>query len=140
MNRKLYENKRNNSPTDKNRYERHPTMNQNKFNPSKTFNKNKSFNNNKNIFSKSIGKQKSFMEKKNSFLSKLEKRNRDIEFEPRRKNNIIDFSDGNDKKNENDSFPMISKGYSEVIKPQDLFKVNNDNSKKGRFSRNYKNK
>ena len=62
------ENKRSNSPTDKNRYERHPTVNQNKFNPSKTFNKNKSFynNNNKNIYSKSIGKQKSFMEKNRS--------------------------------------------------------------------------
>ena len=142
MNRKLYENKRSNSPTDKNRYERHPTVNQNKFNPSKTFNKNKSFynNNNKNIYSKSIGKQKSFMEKKNSFLNKLEKRNRDIGFEPKRKNNVSDFSDSNEKRNEHENFPIIQMGCNDVIRPQDLFKVNNNNSKTNRLSRNYKNK
>ena len=111
MNRKIYEHKRGNSPYEKNRFERHPTLGQNKFNPSKTYNKNKSFfnknnSNNRNPLSKSFGKQKtSFYENRIKFSNKLEK-----------KSSVFgnEFNSP-DNKNDNEKLPLISQN-NRIIK------------------------
>jgi hypothetical protein len=147
MNRKLYENKRSNSPTDKNRYERHPTVNQNKFNPSKTFNKNKTFfiKNNSgstgNIYYKSFNKQKSSFENtKNNYLNnKIEKKNTDGMIEQKNINisNFIDYPNKNN--NENNRLPIIPNVKIAEANNGDISQNNNQNEfGQKRFSRNLK--
>ena len=115
MKSKIYEYKRGNSPYEKNKSERHLTLGQNKFNPSKTYNKNKSFfnknsNNIRIVFSKSYGKEKiSFYDKSNKFLNKFEKKNSFIGNEFKINNNITKFNDSPDIKIENEKLPLLPK-------------------------------
>ncbi len=112
MYKKIYENKKEHSFLEKNRYERHPTIGQNKINPSKTYNKNKLFfnkiiNNNKNNFAKSYGKQKtSYLDNRNTFMNKLEKKNLEYGSESKKNNNIRNFNDSPEK-NEIENLPII---------------------------------
>jgi hypothetical protein len=130
MNRKINEHKRGNSPYEKNRFERHPTLGQNKFNPSKTYNKNKSFfnknnSNNKNPLSKSFGKQKtSFYENRIKFSNKLEK-----------KSSVFgnEFNSP-DNKNDNEKLPLIPQN-NRINKIEGMNE--NKEPKKIRYSRNY---
>ena len=130
--KKLNDHKRANSPTDKNKFERHLTIGQTFINTSKTFNKTKSFltkNNKQNNFANSYGKQKSFMD--NGYLNKLEKKNLYLKYESKNKNIISNFNDNNNNKNENEKLPLIGKINESLIKIN-----NNDQLKKKRFSRN----
>ena len=133
MNKKIYEHKRGNSPYEKNRFERerHPTVGQNKFIPSKTYNKNKSFFNknsfsiNRNALSKSFGKQKtSYYENRNKFPNKLEK-----------KSSVFgnEFNSP-DNKNDNEKLPLISQN-NRINKNEGMNE--NKEFKKIRYSRNY---
>ena len=123
MSRKIYEHKRGNSPYDKNRFERHPTLGQNKINPSKTFNKSKGFlfknnSNAGNIFAKSFGKQKSSMEnQKNNIFNIIEKKNTGGMIRDKKNINISNF---------NEKLPIIPNAKIE-IKNEDISQINNHN-------------
>ena len=123
MSRKIYEHKRGNSPYDKNRFERHPTLGQNKINPSKTFNKSKGFlfknnSNAGNIFAKSFGKQKSSMEnQKNNIFNIIEKKNTGGMIRDKKNINISNF---------NEKLPIIPNAKIE-IKNEEISQINNHN-------------
>jgi len=144
MNKKVFEVKRGNSPNEKYRFERHPTMG---LNPSKTFNKNKTFfiKNNSgstgNIYYKSFNKQKSSFENtKNNYLNnKIEKKNTDGMIEQKNINisNFIDYPNKNN--NENNRLPIIPNVKIAEANNGDMSQNNNQNEfGQKRFSRNLK--
>ena len=140
MIKKIYENQKGNSSNEKNRYEKHLLINQNKFNPSKTFNKNKTFyirNNNsniKNLYPKSFNKLNSFAQnQRNTFGNKISKKGT-VVFNKKKTMNINNFNDSNEKIkiNENNRFPKIDKINDNLFKYKD-----NSEFERMRLSRNY---
>ena len=140
MIKKIYENQKGNSSNEKNRYEKHLLINQNKFNPSKTFNKTKTFyirNNNsniKNLYPKSFNKLNSFAQnQRNTFGNKISKKGT-VVFNKKKTMNINNFNDSNEKIkiNENNRFPKIDKINDNLFKYKD-----NSEFERMRLSRNY---